>query len=384
MKIGFDAKRAFKNSTGLGNYSRILIGGIAESNQDVIGLLYTPDTEGQYSKYFSLYSNFRVIQPSSVFKFFPRLWRSFGVSLRAKSDGIKIYHGLSNELPCFIPKNVKKIVTVHDLIVFRYPELYSKIDRKIYQRKIRRSCATADVIVAVSQQTKFDLQEILKVPEEKIRVICQSCDSMFWNPESPEAKNEVRRRYKLPEKYIVSVGSIEPRKNQIAQVKALSKLPDDLHLVIVGASHNDKYYDRLVETVFMLKLSKRVHILDKAVFDDFPAIYANALMSMYVSEFEGFGIPILESLCCNTPVITSNISSMPEVGGDAALYVNPKDVNDIAEKAMMLYNDAELRQQLVEKGKKQREKFSEQLITQKMIDLYEQLYYVGRKEEEWG
>ena len=372
MKIGFDAKRAFKNRTGLGNYSRNLIGGIAESGEDISAVLYTPDNDGPYSNYFSMYRGFRVIMPKGISRFFPHFWRSCGVSFRLRSDRVKIYHGLSNELPYCVPKNVKQVVTVHDLIDWRYPELYNKTDRHIYHKKLRHACKNADVIVAASQQTKRDLQEFLQVPEEKIRVIYQTCDPMFWHAEIDEVRDDVRKRYKLPQKYIICVGTIEKRKNQVAIVEALSNLPEDLHLVIVGG-HRTGYYDTLMDNVSMLRLNDRVHILENALFDDFPALYANAMLSMYVSEFEGFGIPVLESMCCDTPVITSNVSSMPEVGGDAALYVNPENVDDIASKALQLYHDPTYRQQLVEKGREQRKKFAEPVITRQIVDLYKEL-----------
>ena len=372
MKIGFDAKRAFKNRTGLGNYSRNLIGGIAETNENIAGILYTPDTDGPYSNYFSMSRKLRVIMPKGFARFFPHLWRTCGISFRLRSDRVNIYHGLSNELPYFVPKNVKQVVTVHDLIDWRYPELYNKSDRHIYRKKMRHACKNADIIVAASQQTKRDLQELLQVPEEKIRVIYQTCDSMFWHSEIDEVRDDVRKRYKLPQKYIISVGTIEKRKNQLAAVEALSNLPEELHLVIVGG-HRTDYYDSLMDTVTMLRLEDRVHILENAIFDDFPALYSNAIMSMYVSEFEGFGIPVLESMCCDTPVITSNVSSMPEVAGEAALYVDPKDVVDITSKALQLYNDENLRRQLVEKGRVQREKFNTEVISRQMIDLYKEL-----------
>ena len=152
----------------------------------------------------------------------------------------------------------------------------------------------------------------------------------------------------------------------------MASLPDNLHLVLVGGHHTG-YYNTVQQTIQETGMEQRVHILDNARFSDFPALYANAMMSVYVSEFEGFGIPVLEAMCCNTPVVTSNTSSMPEVGGDAALYANPNNVDDISEKILALYNNAHLRQQLVEKGTLQRQNFTAQKISRQMIDLYEEL-----------
>jgi len=372
MVIGFDAKRAFKNKTGLGNYSRMLVGGVAGMYPDVECRLYSPSADGAFAKHFSGLGNVEVTTPAGMGRLFPHLWRSFVVSARLTCDGVDIFHGLSHELPHFIPQRVKKVVTMHDLIVWRYPHLYKLFDRSVYRAKMRHSCKIADIVVAASEQTKRDLQDFLHVPEQKIRVIYQSCDPMFWQPITEETKKEVRTRYKLPEHYIICVGTIERRKNQAAVVEALARLPEDFHLVIVGG-HSTDYYNTVVETVRRFNAGHRVHILGKASFADFPALYANAEMSMYVSAFEGFGIPILESLCCDTPVITSNLSSMPEVGGDAALYVNPADIDDIVEKAMLLINDTELRKRLIINGQRQRQKFSTAEISRQMYNLYKEI-----------
>ncbi len=372
MKIGFDAKRAFKNRTGLGNYSRMLIGGVASRCPDLGGVLYSPDISGPFADFFSGFNNIETVQPSGLARLFPHLWRSYGIAARLASDGVQIFHGLSHELPHFIPKKVKKVVTIHDLIVWRYPHLFPLFDRNVYRTKMRHSCKIADIVVAASEQTKRDLQEFLHVPEQKIRVVYQSCDPIFWKPVTDEAKADVRSRYQLPEHYLICVGTIERRKNQASVVDALAKLPEELHLVIVGG-HRTNYYDTVCGTIKRLGLENRVHILDKAQFADFPSLYANADMSMYVSEFEGFGIPVLESMCCDTPVITSNVSSMPEVAGDAAFYVDPRDVADIAAKALQLYSDENLRLQLVEKGREQRQKFATEVISRQMVDLYKEL-----------
>ena len=375
MVIGYDAKRVYKNKTGLGNYSRMLVGGVARNCPEAVCKLYSPDISGPFADFFSGFNNIETVQPSGLARLFPHLWRSYGIAARLTSDDVQIFHGLSHELPHFIPKKVKKVVTMHDLIVWRYPHLFPFFDRNVYRTKMRHSCKIADIVVAASEQTKRDLQEFLHVPEQKIRVVYQSCDPIFWQPVTDDAKRSVRERYNLPQQYIICVGTIEQRKNQVAVVEALAKLPEELHLVIVGG-HRTDYYNTVCGTIKRLGLENRVHILDKALFADFPALYANAMMSMYVSEFEGFGIPVLESMCCDTPVITSNVSSMPEVGGEAALYVDPEDVDDIVAKAQQLYSDESLRQQLVEKGREQRKKFTESVITSQIVDLYKELVKV--------
>ena len=379
MIIGFDAKRAFQNYTGLGNYSRMLICGLSQRYNEVHSFLYSPDMGGEYKSYFSGFANISTRQPSGIDRYFPDLWRGYGVSVHLKGDKIDIFHGLSHELPHGIPHSIKKVVTMHDLIVWRYPQYYSLFDRYVHRIKQRHACRIADVVIAISEQTKSDLIKYLNVPESKIKVLYQSCDSLFWKPVTEEAKTEARETYNLPEKYVVCVGSIEERKNQMAVVKAMEEVAQDVHLVIVGRPHG-KYHGTLMSAIKRSNLSDRVHILSDADFEDFPALYANALASVYMSHFEGFGIPILESMCCDVPVVTSNVSSMPEAGGDAALYADPQKPHDIAVQIQRIVSDPQFRQQLVEKGREQRKKFAQDKIITDFYNLYSSL--CGKKDDD--
>lgn len=372
MVIGFDAKRAFQNSTGLGNYSRILVCGLAQEHQDIRAFLYSPQMNGEYAKYFTGYANISTRMPTSIDRFFPDIWRRFGVTVHLKGDKVKIFHGLSHELPHGIPRSIKRVVTMHDLIVWRYPQFYSPFDRMVHRMKQRHSCRIADAVVAISEQTKQDLMHYLNVPESKIKVIYQTCDPIFWNPVSDSDREYVRSTYHLPERYIISVGTIEDRKNQANTVRALAQLPDDVHLVIVGKPHGG-YISHLNSVIHSMHLADRVHILRDADFDDFPALYACAQVSAYMSLFEGFGIPILESMCCDTPVVTSNVSSMPEAGGDAALYADPLNPAEIADRLRSVLESPELRQQLVEKSRVQRQRFSQHQVVSELYKLYNTL-----------
>lgn len=374
MVIGFDAKRAFQNNTGLGNYSRMLLCGLASEHQNLRAFLYSPRISGEYAKYFSGYANISTRTPSSIDRFFPDIWRRFGVTVHLSEDKVKLFHGLSHELPHGIPRSIKRVVTMHDLIVWRYPQFYKPLDRVVHRIKQRHSCRIADMVVAISEQTKRDLMEYLHVPESKIRVIYQSCDPMFWEPVAESDIDYVRSTYHLPEKYVICVGTIEERKNQVAVVKAMAQLPADVHLVIVGKNHG-VYHAVLSGAIRSNGLTERVHILHDADFEDFPALYAGAVASVYMSLFEGFGIPILESLCSGTPVVTSNVSSMPEAGGDAALYSAPDDYRTLAAHLSRLLSDPAFRNSQIEKGRTQRLKFAPEKVSQDMLALYRSLLH---------
>lgn len=372
ITIGYDAKRAFRNRTGLGNYSRMIISGVLRRHDDIWGVLYTPPMRSEYSDYFDGLVKVEIRRPSRLWQWVPWLWRTVGFGRQLEADHIQLYHGLSHELPVGAPKDIKQVVTMHDLIVLRYPHYFSLFDRHVHRIKQRRACRVADVVVAISEQTRRDLINLMQVPEQKIRVIYQSCDPIFWQPVSEAAVDTVRSRYGLPERYVVCVGTIEERKNQLCAVRALKQLPDDIGLVIVGRRRGR--YARLVDAeIARLGLSARVRVLEGASFADFPAIYAGAVASAYLSRFEGFGIPVLESMCCDTPVVASSASSMPEAGGDAALYADPDDVDAVAAHLSRLASDPALRGELVERGRTQRQRFAPDVIADQMYALYREV-----------
>lgn len=374
MIIGYDAKRAFRNNSGLGNYSRMVIGGVCREGHGMVkSLLFTPTTKGRHTHYFDDIQEVEVRQPRGLWAMAGGLWRSVRSGLCARREGVDIYHGLSHELPFFLGDGVKKVVTMHDLIVRRYPEFFKPADRIIHRLKMRHACRVADMVIAISEQTKCDLVDMMHVPEEKIRVVYQSCDPIFWNPPSatlPPSHSAVQ----LPERYIIAVGTVEERKNQVAAVRALALLPEDVCLVVVGRPRGH-YPQQVCRVAKELGVDHRVIFLQNAVFSDFPALYRGAVASVYMSVFEGFGIPVLESLCCDCPVVTSNVSSMPEAGGDAALYAAPDDYRTLAAHLSRLLSDPAFRNSQIEKGRTQRLKFAPEKVSQDMLALYRSLLH---------
>lgn len=372
MVIGFDAKRAFRNNTGLGNYSRILLCSLATLQDDIECILYSPKMSGEYTKFFSSYAKISTRQPSGIYRWFPNTWRSIGISRLMRDDRIEIYHGLSHELPHLLSRRIYRVVTIHDLVAWRYPQYFSTIDAIIHRIKMKHACKTSDIVVAISEQTKRDLIEFAHVPEEKIRVLYQSCDEQFWMPIAAERVETVRNTYNLPEKYLITIGTVEERKNQLAIVEAMQRLPDDIHLVIIGRPKG-KYGKSVQKAITESRTTHRIHWIHNADFEDFPALYAGSIASVYVSRFEGFGIPILESMCSGTAVLTSNCSSMPEVGGDAVLYANPDDLDEIAHQMQRLVEDSQLRNELIARGRERIQLFSAQHISDQYRQLYKEL-----------
>ncbi|MCL1850167.1 MAG: glycosyltransferase family 4 protein [Bacteroidetes bacterium] len=368
MIIGFDAKRAFHNYAGLGNYSRLLIQSLSKLYKDNQYFLFTPKYKAHPLHDFAAHKNCTVITPGSINACLPSsLWRSFFMANDINTHNIDIFHGLSGELPMTTLK-MPKVVTIHDLIFMRYPEYYATFDKKMYEKKFKYACRIADKIITISKQTADDCIRFLEADPKKIEIVRQSCDPAFFTSQKDE---EIIKKYDLPKKFILNIGTIEARKNLLNLVKTLPLIDNEVSLVAIGRRTS---YTALVEAYIKENnLTHRVKLMHNVPFRDFPAIYAAGAAFVYPSVFEGFGIPVLEALAAGVPVATSNISSMPEVGGEAALYFDPYNVEDIADKTNLLLNDNKLVATLSEYRKVQLEKFSMENITANINNIYHSL-----------
>ncbi|SFH78192.1 glycosyltransferase family 4 protein [Halpernia frigidisoli] len=361
MKIAFDAKRFFHNNSGLGNYSRDHVRILAEhfpENQFVL----LEQKKSERGKAILNFKNVFFHQIKSG-KFARQL--KFGkTSQEINSD---IFHGLSGELPLkWNKKPIKKIVTIHDLIFVRYPQFYSFFDRKIHFWKFKNACDQADLIIAISEQTKRDIIEFLKIPAEKIKVVYQGCHQTFKEKKSEEFLTETRLKFNLPEKFILNVGTIEPRKNLLNIVKTI--LGTKVNLVVIGKK--TKYFNKIEQFILKNNLKNQVYFLENVSMEELSAIYQLADIFVYPSLFEGFGIPVIEALFSKTPVITSNSSSLPEAGGKNSLYVNPESVEDLRSKISFLWNNESERQRLSENGFEYVQKFTDEKIAANLMKVY--------------
>lgn len=372
MKIGFDGKRAVQNFTGLGNYSRYLLNILGKYYPENEYDIFAPHKREnkQLDRLFKENSCFKMICPNTSFwRFFPSIWRIWGIKKQLKKSDIELFHGLSNELPLNIHKtNIRSIVTIHDLIFLRFPDCYPAIDRKIYTHKFRKACINADHIIAVSECTKKDIIHFFGIPEEKISVIYQGCDDSFAVTTSKEKKVQVRAKYHLPERYILNVGRIEKRKNALLAVKALSRLTDDIHLVIVG--HRTKYSREIEQYISDNGLKSRVLILDNVSFEDLPAIYQQAELFIYPSIFEGFGIPVIEALSSGIPVIATADSCLEEAGGPSSIYIESNNDKALTEAIMQILYNPKVKEQMIRQGKEYVERFSEKTQAESLMKLY--------------
>ena len=233
MKIGYDAKRIFHNTTGLGNYSRDLLSIMSELYKNFDYYLYNPKKK-KIDRFKFKNNTFEKLPNGFFWKLISGYWRQGPIVKQLKNDAISIYHGLTGELPQGIHKtNIKTVVTIHDLIFLRYPKLYSIFDRKIHYSKAKFAANKADKIIAISEQTKRDIVDYLDIKENKIEVIYQGCHSSFKILKDETEKSKVRKKFNLPKQFILNVGAINKRKNIITLLSSLRNINSTL--IIVGS-----------------------------------------------------------------------------------------------------------------------------------------------------
>ena len=380
LTIGLDAKRIVRNSTGLGSYGRTLVNDLA-GVEELNLRLYVPDMgrdalRQQVPERPNLHYclpdyplTTHLLPLASLRKAF---WRSKSIVSQLQDDRVNVFHGLSGELPIGISQtSIKTVVTIHDWIFLRHPEYYNWIDTKIYEWKFRQTLREADRIVAISECTKRDIIELGGVAPSKIELIYQSCASRFSHETDAQKQEEVRQRYGLPARYVLSVGSIEERKNTLLALKALHWLPGEVNLVLVGKQ--TPYLHKLVAYAKTNNLASRLFPLHGVPDDDLPALYAGAEVFVYPSRYEGFGIPIIEAIRMGLPVVGCTGSCLEEAGGPDNLYVSPDDPEAMAKAIISLQKGAEGREQRIERSRQYIRRFENNDAAQRFAELYQEV-----------
>ena len=320
MKIGFDAKRLFLNKTGLGNYSRTLVRNLQHCHPEHQYYLYTPKVEvNDSTQYFLAEDKFTIRTCSSWYSSY---WRSKGVVKDLKRDGIDIYHGLSHEIPWGTNKaGIKTCVTVHDLIFEIYPALFNPVDRFIYQFKYKNSAQRANRVIAISESTSLDIQSRWDIDEDSIDIVYQSVGPDFYLPSSRD--NEGKEHF-------LYVGSVIERKGLLDIIHAYGQLRGQRKLppfVVIGGGK--RYMDQCKAEIRKQGLNDQFEFVGEVDNEKLIQYYDRAVALIYPSQYEGFGIPIVEAMLRKTPVICSNTSSMPEAGGPYSIYVTPGNIDEI-------------------------------------------------------
>jgi len=370
MKIGFDAKRLFNNFTGLGNHSRTTVDILTQFYPENEYLLYTPKIKHNAvtHPYLDL-SSCHTVMPHGLLR--GSAWRTFGLASAVKKDCADIFHGLSNELPARL--DIPSVVTIHDVAFKTFPDMYHATDRFTYNLKWRHACKRADRIIAISESTRQDIIRFYDVDPSRIDVVYQPVNSIYYTDDKGRCPEGLTQYAANP--YMLYVGSINSRKNLLGIVKALELLPKDIQTPLIVIGNGREYKQKVLDYIVEHKLEDRIIFSpDKVGTEGLRYLYSNARMLVYPSFYEGFGLPVVEALLSNCPVVTSNVSSLPEAAGPDSLLVDPGSVQDIADKMNMLLTNDALRQSIADKGYRYAtDNFSPKVLADRLMEVYNKL-----------
>ena len=372
MHIAIDGKRFFLNNSGLGRYSRGLVESLMALGEEALRItLFRPKGKVRFEA-----PENRDLQVVTADYLLPgdignAFWRFHKFPDLIARGGYTLFHGPSHVIPGRI--DCPAIVTMLDLIFLRFPEYFPVYDRNYYKHIFRKSALRADHIISISEATKADLVSYFHVQPEKISVIYPAVD------EGLSALDEtclasIKSKFKLPDNYVLYVGNIEPRKNIFRLAQAFDrlmtskKISDKTWLLIVG--RKGWFTRKIFSGIDKLKNRDKIRFVGPAYGQDLSGIYQMATVMAYPSLFEGFGYPVLEAMQMGTPVLTSNISSMPEAGGNAACLVDPREVEDIAAGLEKLLTNEQLRQDHIQKGRLHAARFTAERMARQTLAVY--------------
>ncbi len=354
MLIGIDASRAVtRERTGTENYSL-----------NLIRYLLALESGHRYRLYFNQSPTAELFPTTADLELrvmpFPRLWTHLRLSWEMARQPPDVLFVPAHVLPLVRPRS--SVVTVHDLGYLYYPRAHPLLDRLYLDLSTRYNARAASRVIADSQATKDDLVRHYGIEPDKITVVYPGRDETLQPMEDEATIEKVKARYGIRGDYILYVGTLQPRKNlgrlleAYAIVRKQAKKGETPCLVMAG--RKGWLYDQIFQQVERLGLETEVILPGYVPQDDLPALLSGARLFVFPSLYEGFGLPVLEAMACGTPVLCSNVSSLPEVAGDAALLVDPLDVRSIAEAMNHLLQEEGLRTQLVERGFRQARQFS--------------------------
>jgi glycosyltransferase involved in cell wall biosynthesis len=366
MLIGYDAsKLSWENKTGTEHYASILLERMLRSGSGHTFRLYVrralpPDAPW-------LHGNVeQVVIPT------PRLWTQLGLASHVWRKQPDVLFIPAHTMPILHRPSLKTVVTIHDL-GYEYLPQYHQFPHKLYLNRTTEFAARhATQLIAVSEFTKQDLVAKLGVPASRISVVYEGVDASRYARPAESEIDRVRHKLDLGHPYILFVGTIQPRKNLVRLIEAFSLIAHtypDHRLVLAGGK--GWMSDEIYAAPERLGLADRVRFTGFVDETDKPALYAGADVTALVSLFEGFGLPVLESMACGTPVVASNTTSLPEVVGQAGVLVNPERPDDIAAGLDRVLGDGRVRRGLAETGREQVKKFSWDNAAQQTLDVLE-------------
>ena len=375
MKICIDYTAALKQGGGIGRYTRGLITTLAQlDQQNNYTLMVTPDAPQDGLQFFQKYLNFSHKSYPLPERWMTIGWHRLNLPLPVEwfTKQVDLFHSPNFILPP--TRRAKTLLTVHDLSFIRHPQGAVTKLRRWLEKVVPRSLARADHVLADSHSTKQDLIEIYNTSPEKITVIGAGVEARFRPITDITKLDAIRNHYRLPsEKFILSLGTLEPRKNFTGLIQAFSQSPvcETHHLVIAGGK--GWLYEEIFAAAETSPVADRIHLIGFVADEDLPALYSLADIFAYPSHYEGFGIPIIEAMACGTPVVCANNSSLPEIAGQAALQITATDTAALAEELYRVAIDKSLREALVAKGFPQAKTFNWPDAAKRLLEVYQTL-----------
>ncbi|MBI2031218.1 MAG: glycosyltransferase family 4 protein [Candidatus Levybacteria bacterium] len=347
-RFGYDPKTGLPNRVGSGQYCFELLLNFNEIDKKNNYIIYIPDNPASDMPQESENWNYKIVKPR-------KLWTMFGLSFELILGNSKpdIFFTPTHYLPLFT--SIPSAISILDLSYLHFPQLFKGKDFIQLKYWGRYSIKKAKRIFTISQASKDDIINLYKIPSEKIIVTYPGIKSQISNLKSQNME-DLKKKYGINNPYILFVGTIQPRKNIVRLIEAFSKLKTDVELVIVG--RKGWMWEEILVAPEKFDVEKRVKFLHEIPDDELPNFYKNAICFVLPSLYEGFGLPILEAMKYGCPVLTSNISSLPEAGGQAAIYFNPENVEEITKNLKKIIEDLDLRRELATKGYEQVKKFS--------------------------
>ena len=367
MRIGIDARLVYYSQAGIGQYILHLVDGLSKVDQ-----------ENEYVLLQSRKDDTTILEQTNFRRV--SLWtpshhrlERYSLNVELMRLGLDVLHS-----PDFIPPHrpsCKSVITVHDLAFLLYPHFLTRESARYYGH-IDQAVRWTDHIISVSESTKRDTIEHLGVPEDKITVVYEAASPIFRPVDLEEAREQVQNRHGIETPFVLFVSTIEPRKNVPSLLRAIWQLiecyKEDVSLVLAGGK--GWLFEDAFAVVEELQLDKRVHFVGRVSSEDLLYLYNAAEMLAHPAFYEGFGLPPLEAMACGLPVVVSDVASLPEVVGDAGLLVDPHNVDELTVAMWRVLNDAELRQEMREKGLRQAERFSWERAARETLDIYRMAY----------
>lgn len=367
LTIGIEAERAnLPNPTGVENYAAQMIRNFARLDSRNEYVLYFRTKPQDW--FYQLPKNFTVkVIP------FPKFWTQLRISWEMVTHPVDVLFIAASALPLWHPK--KSVVAVHDVAWRMFPEAFPRSMRNYLEWSTKFAVRSAEKIVAISEATKNDLTKFYKASPDKIAVTYLGFDGSFKPLKYDEVQPTLDKYDLVYQKYVLFVGTVQPRKNIVRLVEAFQKIRKENHIeermVIVG--QRGWLWEPIVKKIKMAGSNGSIRYLDYVSKEDLPALIAGARMLTLPALYEGFGLPPLEAMASGVPVVVSNVSSLPEVVGDAGVLVDPNSVDSIAEGLLKVLMDNNLREQMIAKGLERSKQFTWENTARKTLEVFESL-----------